>query len=354
MEMGGKSAVPESRPTVPLLEVLKGGHRRTPPMWLMRQAGRYLPEYRAIREKAKSFLDFCYQPELATEATLQPIRRFGFDAAIIFSDILVIPDALGQPVKFVEGEGPRLEPLPLGAVSGLDRGRLTPHLAPVYTALREVRSALAPETALIGFAGAPWTLATYMVAGKGTPDQAFVRKAAYAEPERFQTLIDVLVDAVSEHLVNQVKAGADALQIFDSWAGNLDGDAFMRWTVAPIAEIVRRVKAAVPGVPIIGFPRGGGTRLMAFARETGVDAVGLDWTVSLNTAAVLQHSVPVQGNLDPLRLVVGGRALDEALDEIMTTLAGGPFVFNLGHGILPETPIAHVERMIARVRRGQE
>ncbi len=245
-------------------------------------------------EKAKSFLDFCYQPELATEATLQPIRRFGFDAAIIFSDILVIPDALGQPVKFVEGEGPRLEPLPLGAVSGLDRGRLTPHLAPVYTALREVRSALAPETALIGFAGAPWTLATYMVAGKGTPDQAFVRKAAYAEPERFQTLIDVLVDAVSEHLINQVKAGADALQIFDSWAGNLDGDAFMRWTVAPIAEIVRRVKAAVPGVPIIGFPRGGGTRLMAFARETAVDAVGLDWTVSLNTAAVLQHSVPVQ------------------------------------------------------------
>lgn len=330
-----------------------GGERQAiPPVWLMRQAGRYLPEYRALRAEARSFLDFCYNPDLASEATLQPIRRFGFDAAIVFSDILVIPDGLGQAVAFMEGEGPRLDPLPLDAVGCLDLSRMVEHLAPVYETLAKVRASLDNETALIGFAGAPWTLATYMVAGRGSADQAFTRKAAYRDPDAFQRLIDVLVAAVSAHLITQVEAGADAVQIFDSWAGPLDDEGFNRWCIAPTAEIVRRVHRAAPGVRIIGFPRGAGTRLQRYVDGTGVDAVGLDWSVAMETGRALQAHATVQGNLDPLRLVTGGRALDEGVEAILQAFSGGPFVFNLGHGIVPETPVENVERMLARIRRG--
>ncbi|SHO64984.1 uroporphyrinogen decarboxylase [Pseudoxanthobacter soli DSM 19599] len=359
METGGKAGEPErgqekvaSRAASSrFMAALAGERTDIPPVWMMRQAGRYLPEYRAIRSEARSFLDFCYRPDLATEATLQPIRRFGFDAAIIFSDILVIPDGLGQPVAFMEGEGPRLDPLPLDAVGGLDLGRVAGHLEPVYEAISRVRADLPPETALIGFAGAPWTLATYMVAGRGSPDQAFARLAAYRDPDGFRRLIDVLVEAVSSHLVAQFAAGADAVQVFDSWAGPLDTDGFARWTTEPMREIVQRVRSAVPGARIIGFPRGAGTRLEGFVQQTGVDAVGLDWSVSLERGRALQAVATIQGNLDPLRLVAGGRALDEGVEAILSAFSGGPFVFNLGHGILPETPIEHVERMLARVRR---
>jgi len=331
------------------MRTLAGEALSPPPVWMMRQAGRFLPEYRALRATAPDFLAFCYDPALATEATLQPIRRFGFDAAIIFSDILVIPDALGQPVRFVEGEGPRLDPLLLDRVGELDGSRQAGHLAPVYEALRRTRAALPAETALLGFAGAPWTLATYMVGAHGA-DKAAARRLAFADPVGFDRLIARLVEAVAEHLVAQLGAGADAVQIFDSWAGVLDGASFRRLVTAPTQAIVERVRAAVPGARIIGFPRGGGGNLADYAVTTGVDVLGLDWTVPLEQAAMLQRLLPVQGNLDPMRLVAGGAALDEGIDAILAALGGGPLVFNLGHGVTPETPIAHVERLVARLR----
>jgi uroporphyrinogen decarboxylase len=336
----------------PLIDVLNGGSRKPPPVWLMRQAGRYLPEYRALREKAGSFLELVYNPELAAEVTLQPLRRFGFDAAILFSDILVVPHALGQRVTFAAGEGPLLDPIK----DRTDFERLTSEidhavLAPVYETVRRVKTALPPGAALLGFCGAPWTVATYMVAGRGTPDQAPARLFAYRDAAAFDVLMDVLVEASASYLVRQLQAGADAVQIFDTWAGVLPPEQFARWCIAPTRRIVTMVRLQVPGAKIIGFPRGANSQLPRYVAETGVDAAGLDWMIDRDFARErVQSLVPVQGNLDPLVLLAGGVALDRAVDAIMTAFAGGPFVFNLGHGILPETPIAHVEQMLKRVR----
>jgi uroporphyrinogen decarboxylase len=319
----------------------------------MRQAGRYLPEYRAVRAQAGSFLQLCFTPELAAEVTLQPIRRFGFDAAILFSDILVIPHALGQKVDFVAGEGPQLHPLEDAA--GLARLRSEvdeAQLAPIYETVARVKAALAPEVSLIGFCGAPWTVATYMIAGCGTPDQAPARLFAYRHPDIFGDLIERLVQASITYLVRQFKSGADAVQLFDTWSGVLPPEEFDRWCIEPARQIVQDVRRQVPGARIIGFPRGAGTGLIRYVEQVPVDAVGLDWMVEKTYARQqVQNRRPVQGNLDPLALLAGGPALDRAVDEVLAAFADGPFIFNLGHGILPETPIAHVERMIARLRR---
>lgn len=334
-----------------MMRVLAGETLDSPPIWIMRQAGRYLPEYRATRAKAKTFLDLCYTPDLAVEVTLQPIRRYGFDAAILFSDILVIPDALGQPVRFVEGEGPRLDPLVLAAVGGLKPERIESHLAPVFETVRRLRAELPAETTLLGFCGAPWTVATYMVAGRGTPDQHPARKAALSDPNGFQRLIDVLVSASTDYLIRQLRAGADAVQIFDTWSGVLDGLEFQRWVVEPTARIVAGIRRQVPGARVIGFPKGAGAALPDYIVATGVDAVGIDWSTPLAFArAAVQPLAAVQGNLDPLRVVVGGDQLDRAVDAILAELTGGRFVFNLGHGITPEADPASLERVVRRVR----
>lgn len=337
----------------PFLDVFRKPEApKRPPLWMMRQAGRYLPEYREIRATAKSFLDFCYTPDLAIEATLQPIRRFGFDAAIIFSDILVIPDALGQGVRFVEGEGPRLD-----ALEGVDAIRALPpeidraKLEPVYEALRGTRAALPPETTLIGFCGAPWTLATYMIAGRGTPDQQPARNFAYAEPEAFALLIGKLVQACVDHLIGQIEAGAEAVQIFDSWAGPLPEREFRAWCEKPVADIISRVKARHPDVPVIAFPRAISGGFGRFAAEVKPDAIGLDTAARLREArTAIPGDIVTQGNLDPLALVAGGAALDRAIGDILDATRGQRHIFNLGHGILPPTPIAHVERLVEKVR----
>jgi uroporphyrinogen decarboxylase len=334
-----------------MMAVLGGGVADPPPIWLMRQAGRYLPEYRAIRSSVPSFLNLCLDPEHATEVTLQPIRRFGFDAAIVFSDILMTPFALGRGVRFVEGEGPRLDPIDQDGISALTIDQVETALAPLFETVSRVRENLDPEKALIGFCGAPWTVATYMVAGRGTPDQAPARMLASREPAVFQRLIDRLIEASVISLAGQLHAGADVVQIFDSWAGILNEPDFDRWSIGPTEEIVRRVRDLVPGARVIGFPKGAGFRLERYARETRVDAIGIDWTVPLDYAGGrLQPFVAVQGNLDPIVLLTGGAALDRAIDTLIEGLAGGRFIFNLGHGILPETPIAHVERLVGRVR----
>lgn len=334
-----------------MLDVLEGTITARPPIWLMRQAGRYLPEYRKVRSEAGSFLDLCFTPELAAEVTLQPVRRFDVDAAILFSDILVVPYAMGRSVRFVAGEGPRLEPIDAEGIAALDGRGVADRLATVMEAVARVREALPSEKTLIGFCGAPWTVATYMIAGHGTPEQAPARLMASRSPELLDALTGVLAEASAEYLVAQLRAGADVVQIFDSWAGVLDEEGFRRWSIAPTAAVVRRVRQAVPGARIIGFPKGAGLRLDAYARETGVDAVGLDWTVPLGFARdVLQPDIAVQGNLDPVTLLAGGAALDVAVDRIVAALAGGRFIFNLGHGILPETPIGHVAQLVARVR----
>ena len=322
----------------------------SPPIWLMRQAGRYLSEYRAIRATAPSFLDFCYNPALTVEATLQPIRRFGFDAAILFSDILVVPHAMGQHVSFETGHGPRLEPL----ATPEDMVRLKDidldHLAPVFETIDRLRSALPGTTALIGFCGAPWTVASYMVAGCGTPDQAPARVFAYRYPEAFQKLIDRLIEASIAYLDRQIEAGVEAVQIFDSWAGVLPMADYRRWCQVPMAAIVAGLRSRRPGVRIIGFPRVSGHQLIE-AATTGVTALSLDTEVDPAWAdAVLPPNLPLQGNLDPLVLMAGGAALDAAIDTIQVALQNRPHVFNLGHGILPETPIAHVEQMMVRLR----
>jgi uroporphyrinogen decarboxylase len=315
----------------------------------MRQAGRYLPEYRALRAKAGSFLDLCFTPKFATEATLQPINRFDFDAAILFSDILVVPYGLGRRLAFVEGEGPQLDPIDatgIGDLTGELKG-----LDAVYEAVAAAREQLDRSKSLIGFCGAPWTVATYMVAGHGTSDQAPARILARRRPEDFERLISILTIASANHLVAQLRAGADVVQIFDSWAGILGEDEFERWVVRPTAAIVKAVQREVPGARIIGFPKGAGLMLERYVAATGVDAIGIDWTVPLDVAKKrLQPTVTVQGNLDPMVLVAGGRALDQATDAIMASLSNGRFIFNLGHGILPETRIAHVEQLVARVR----
>lgn len=327
-----------------LVRALRGEAVHPAPVWFMRQAGRYLPEYRELRTRAPSFLDFCYDPDLAVEATLQPMRRYAFDASIIFSDILVLPHALGQKVWFVEGEGPRLEPTT--DPSSLTLANLETHLAPVYEALRRLRAALPAEKGVLGFCGAPWTLATYMIAGRGGSEQWRARVFAASEPEIFSALVDILVEACTRHLVLQAQAGADALQIFDSWASALDEQGFHRWSIEPVRRIVEAVRAAAPGVPIIGFPRGAGHGYMPFVKGTRVDGVSLDWTVTMDAARELQRHACVQGNLDPARLAAGGVQLDAAVTRICEALRDGPFVFNLGHGISLETPPENVTRVI--------
>ncbi|WP_441234207.1 uroporphyrinogen decarboxylase [Bradyrhizobium sp. 930_D9_N1_4] len=338
--------------TKPFIDVLSGQRQTIPPMWMMRQAGRYLPEYRELRAKAGGFLDLCFNPKLAAEVTLQPIRRFGFDAAIIFSDILVIPYALGRSVRFEVGEGPRLEPLDDPAkVATLAAHADFGKLEPVFEALRIVRGTLDAKTALIGFCGAPWTVATYMVAGHGTPDQAPARMMAYRHPEAFSKIIDVLVENSIAYLLKQLAAGANALQIFDTWAGVLPPAEFARWSTEPTRRIVEGVRAKVPDAKIIGFPRGAGAQLPGYVEATGVNAVSIDWTAEpAFIRERVQARVAVQGNLDPLVLITGGAALDRAVDNVLANFAQGRFIFNLGHGIQPETPIAHVEQMLKRVR----
>lgn len=333
-----------------LLKVLAGERLWPPPIWMMRQAGRYLPEYRATRAQAGSFLDLCYSPELATEVTLQPIRRFGFDAAILFSDILVIPHALGQKVWFVEGEGPRLEPIDLARLD-LEPDRLLDRLEPVIETVSRIRATLSEETALLGFCGAPWTLLTYMIAGRGTPDQMPARRAALTDPDGVDRLVDMLVGASVAYLAAQLRAGADAVQIFDTWAGALDDAGFWRFVIEPTRRIVAGLRAQIPGARVIGFPKGAGGHLPAFIRETGVDAVGVDWQASLDFVRnAVQPLVPVQGNLDPLHLITGGNMLDAAVDRILDRLGEGRLIFNLGHGITPDGSIDNVARMVARVR----
>ena len=336
----------------PFVEVLSGRRQPVPPLWMMRQAGRYLPEYREVRAKAGGFLDLCFTPEFAVEVTLQPIRRFAFDAAIIFSDILVIPYALGRDVRFEAGEGPRLDPLDtpdkVGTLSST--GDFT-KLEPVFEALRRVRRELDPKIALIGFCGAPWTVATYMVAGQGTPDQAPARMMAYRHPEAFAKIIDAIVENSILYLLGQLKAGADVLQIFDTWAGVLPPREFRRWSVEPTKRIVEGVRKKVPDAKIIGFPRGAGALLPSYVEATKVDAVSIDWAAEPSLIRNrVQSRVAVQGNLDPLVLIAGGDALDRAVDDVLSNYAAGRLIFNLGHGIQPETPIAHVEQMVKRVR----
>ena len=335
----------------PLLAVLGGERRDPPPMWMMRQAGRYLPEYRQLREEKGSFLDLVYDAEAAAEVTLQPLKRFPqLDAAILFSDILIVPFAIGQNLTFVTGEGPRLTPPLLGA----ELDDLTPYLArlePVYETVRAVKAALAPDKALIGFAGSPWTVATYMVAGQGSRDQAEARRLAYADPARFGALIERIETVTFDYLAGQVEAGAETLQLFDSWAGNLSPAQFEQWVIAPTARLVAKLKDHNPGVPVIGFPKGAGGKLLAYARQTGVDAIGLDETVDpFWAAAELPEELPVQGNLDPLALIADGEALGQATRRILDAFANRPHIFNLGHGILPDTPIAHVEQLIGLVK----
>ncbi|NQW01487.1 MAG: uroporphyrinogen decarboxylase [Rhodospirillales bacterium] len=335
-----------------LIRALNGETLATPPFWFMRQAGRYLPEYRKIRATARNFLNFCYTPDLAVEVTLQPLRRLHTDAAIMFSDILVVPDALGQQVEFKEGEGPVLEPIRnTRQLAELNIDRLHDHLSPVYEVLSRLSKEIPATTSLIGFAGAPWTLAIYMVEGRGGTECGTARLWDYEDQAGFKQLIDLLVDAVSQYLIQQVIAGAEVLQLFDSWSGVLSEDQFRRLVIEPNRRIVENVRAAHPHIPIIGFPRNAGSKYEDFARETRMNAVSIDHSVGLQWAKDhLQTQVCVQGNLDNHVLMAGGNALDKAVDDILRTLSGGPFIFNLGHGILPPTPPENVERVAELIR----
>jgi len=336
----------------PLLAVLNGGNTDIIPIWLMRQAGRYLPEYRALRASKGGFLELVFDSEAAAEVTLQPIRRFGFDGAILFSDILIVPHALGQELRFDAGEGPRLSP-PLVDVALASLERVPARLQPVYRTVEKVTALLPEETTFLGFAGSPWTVATYMVAGQGSREQAEARRFAYADPQAFSAIVDAIADMTVDYLCGQVEAGVEAVQLFDSWSGSLAPDQFERWVIAPTARIVSAFKAHHPGVPVIGFPKGAGGKLGAYARETRVDAVGLDETVDPAWAAAeLPRDLPVQGNLDPFALLCGGATLESAVERILSIFAGRPHIFNLGHGIIKETPIAHVEQLLALVREG--
>jgi uroporphyrinogen decarboxylase len=340
-----------SAPHKPLLSILSGGKTEIIPIWLMRQAGRYLPEYRALRAEKGGFLALVNDSDAAAEVTLQPIRRFGFDGAILFSDILIVPYALGQDLRFEAGEGPRLSPPLVDAALAA----LTPQparLEPVYRTVEKVKSALPAETTFLGFAGSPWTVATYMVAGQGSRDQAEARQAAYADPAAFAEIIAAIETMTVDYLSGQIAAGVEAVQLFDSWAGSLSPAQFETWVIAPTQRIVAALKARHPEVPVIGFPKGAGAKLAAYARETGVDAVGLDETVDPAWAArALPEDLPLQGNLDPLALLAGGEALEKAVGRILSSLAGRPHIFNLGHGIIKETPVSHVELLLRLVRR---
>ena len=332
------------------MDVLSGRTATPPPIWLMRQAGRYLPEYRKVRATAKGFLDLCYTPDLAAEVTLQPIRRFGFDAAILFSDILVIPDAMDRNVRFKEGEGPLLDPIDADGIDRLAMPDVRSHLAPVLQTVTRLRRDLPVETTLLGFCGAPWTIATYMIAGRGTPDQAPARLFAARNAKAFERLLDLIAEASAAYLVAQLDAGADAVQIFDSWAGVLGDVDFDAYAARPVKRIVDMVRAERPGAKIIAFAKGAGYNLKTYRQATGADAIGLDWTVPLDFAVELQKDGAVQGNLDPLKMVSGGDDLDRAVDRIFDRLGNGPLIFNLGHGITPEADPANVERLVARIR----
>lgn len=333
-----------------VLNVIDGETVFPPPIWMMRQAGRYLPEYRASRKEAGGFLDLCYSPDFAVEVTLQPIRRFGFDAAILFSDILVVPHVLGRDLRFEEGRGPLMTPITTKEINDLEIEGAATKLEAVYETVRRLRKELPDETTLLGFCGAPWTVATYMIAGHGTPDQAPARLFAYQHPEAFEKLLMDLAEVSAEYLIRQYEAGADALQIFDSWSGVLDEDCFERFCIKPVRYIVDKVRAVHPDARIIGFPKGAGMLYTDYREKTGVNMLGLDWSVPFSFAKILQKQGAVQGNLDPLRVVAGGKALDEGVDLILENLGQGPLVFNLGHGITPQAPIEHVHQMIDRIR----
>ena len=342
----------ETQPSKRLLNALKGQKTDRPPFWLMRQAGRYLPEYKVTRKEAGSFLDLCYSPTFAVEVTHQPLRRYGMDGAILFSDILVVPDALGQDVSFVEGKGPVLIPVRNTTdLSALSQNRLHDHLRPVYDTVAELRRTLDPSVTLLGFCGAPWTVATYMVEGGTSKDHAKTRHWAYSDPESFQVLIDLLVDASSTYLIEQLNHGADAVQIFDTWAGALTEPGFDRWALAPVQKIVANVRAVHPEAVIIGFPRGVGPLYEKFVTQTGVNAVSIDYNMSVTWARDhIQPHVCVQGNIDPQVLVAGGDILNSEIDRIVSTLNDGPYVVNLGHGIVPETPPEHVAQLVDRIK----
>lgn len=333
-----------------LLSVLSGDKTKRKPVWLMRQAGRYLPEYRALREARGGFLELVNDSDAAAEITLQPIRRFGFDGAILFSDILIVPFALGQNLAFEAGEGPALSPALVDASLGALQ-QMPERFEPIFRTVEKARAGLPAGTTFLGFAGSPWTVATYMVAGRGSRDQAEARRLAYRDPIAFAGLIDAIVAATVEYLDGQVRAGVEAVQLFDSWAGSLAPEQFDRWVIEPTARITAGLRARHPHVPIIGFPKGAGAKVAAYARETGVDAIGLDETIDPEWAAAnLPPEVPVQGNLDPLALIAGGEALEKAVARILSAFAERPHIFNLGHGILPDTPIAHVEHLLRLVR----
>ncbi|CAO3415333.1 Uroporphyrinogen III decarboxylase (EC 4.1.1.37) [Azospirillum doebereinerae] len=340
----------------PMLAALAGETRARPPFWLMRQAGRYLPEYRELRAKAGGFLDLCYTPDFAVEVTLQPLRRYGMDAAILFSDILVVPHALGQPLAYLEGEGPKLDPIRnVEELSRLSRDRFHETLAPVYETVRRLSGAIPADTTLIGFAGAPWTIACYMVEGGGSKEYAHVKRWAYGDPVGFARLMDLLVEVTADYLCAQIDAGAEVVQLFDSWAGVLPIGPFRRWVIEPTRRIVALVKERHPTVPVIGFPRGAGHAYEDYVSDSGVDAVGLDTTVSpLWAARNLQSRLPVQGNLDPILLATGGKALRDGADEILDALSARPFVFNLGHGVIQTTPPENVAALAEQLRRWPE
>ncbi len=335
-----------------LLRVLAGESVWPPPIWMMRQAGRYLPEYRAVRAKAGGFIDLCMNPELATEVTLQPIRRYGFDAAILFSDILMLPHALGQDLRYAEGEGPQLAPIrDAAALARLDASRVADITAPINEAVRRIRAALPTQTALIGFAGSPWTVACYMVEGHGSNDFAAVRSLSYSDPAVFTALIDLLVDQTAAYLLRQVEAGADTVMLFDSWAGVLPAAGFRRFVIEPTRRIVAALKARYPDLPVIGFPRMAGTMLGEYVTATGVQAVGVDTNFDpAHAAAMVPRTVAVQGNVDPMALVAGGDALREATSATLDAWRGRPAIVNLGHGIVPQTPPEHVTAFVRQVR----
>lgn len=337
----------------PLLTALSGKTQNRPPVWLMRQAGRYLPEYREIRNRASGFLDLCYTPELAAEVSLQPVRRFGMDGCILFSDILVIPDALGQKVRFEENTGPVLAPCitETGGLSRLKPESVREHLAPVFETVRLCRKSLPEPVTMIGFAGAPWTVATYMVGGRGSTDQAAARKWAYRDPEGFSRLIEILVEATAVYLIAQIEAGVEAIQIFDTWAGSLPVAELRKWCIGPVKRVIERVREKHPQIPVIGFPKSGGLSYRDFVVETSVQGVSIDHGIPLEYARdVLQPLAAVQGNLDPLLAVNGGKPMFAAAEQILKALGTGPFIFNLGHGIVPETPVENVAELVRFVQ----
>ena len=346
-------SVPASQADKPLLAVLRGERRDLPPVWMMRQAGRYLPEYRTLRADKGGFLDLVYDPEAAAEITLQPLRRYPqLDGAILFSDILIVPFAIGQQLSFVAGEGPRLTPTLLDArIRDLEPQMR--RLAPIYETVRRVKAQLSPETTFLGFAGSPWTVATYMIAGQGSREQAEARRLAYADPGKLHAILDLIATVTIDYLSGQIDAGVDAVQLFDSWSGSLNPAQFERFVIARTAWIVEQLKRRHPHVPVIGFPRGAGGKLAAYARETGVDAIGLDETADPAWAnRELPPGMPVQGNLDPLALIAGGAPLKEAVARVLDAFSGRPHIFNLGHGIQQDTPLAHVEELMSQVKGG--